>query len=174
VQKHARRATRRATALFAAADNDDDAAASLAAFTARSLVFPAAGAQATYTALDGRAVRYALYNGAPPVMRPAGLLDEEMEGAEPGLGLLDECVGICKGEGGYVAVSGAGGEEDEEEQGEEQDEEEQDEDEGQDEDGEEGWFDMWAVREEGEMGGERSELTEGFWDMFDGWALMEE
>jgi hypothetical protein len=111
---------------------------------------PSAAQQHTYTsAITGRTVTYQLVNGAPPVVRYPGYGDPSMLCSRQDFGLLDECVGMCRGVEAYVPVSGEGGEDDsEEEEGEYVEEA----------------FDVWSVYEtkEGKVG-------EGWREMFDTW-----
>lgn len=96
-------------------DTDTDTAAALAAFDARALVFPSTP-HTTITSPSpslssliqgsGRKYEYRLVPGAPPILRHEGLGDPSMLVDKPGLLLLDEAVGNCKGREGYVSMTG--------------------------------------------------------------------
>ncbi|KAH9868262.1 hypothetical protein J1614_007334 [Plenodomus biglobosus] len=183
IQQHNERARDWAAKL--ASRDPDTAPEKMARFDAHALVFPTTGKSAEYTALGGRKVRYTLVNGAPPVSRVPGLLDEDMKMEYPILTLVDECVGMCRGERAYVAQSGVPeemegeGEEGDEEEGEgegeagDEDEEEEEEEEVVEEDLMDGWFDTWTVVESGESSGQKSRFAEELEEVYDEWGSGE-
>jgi hypothetical protein len=142
-------------------------------FDQYSLHFPSFyGDSHTYaSSLTGLTTSYTLVNGAPPIMRYSGYGDPSMQAQDPDWNLLDECVGICRGVSAYEPRSGHSVDEDGE------DGEEQEGDDGDDE-MREGVFDMWTVVEHlnTDDGGaeKKSELADGFGDMFDYWCEADE
>jgi hypothetical protein len=90
----------------------------LRSFDQHSLKSPTASSptQTHHSRLTGKTVTYRLSNGAPPVQRYAGIGDTDMVGSNPDFNLLDDCVGLCKGQELYKPVSGEEGDGDEEAQ----------------------------------------------------------
>jgi hypothetical protein len=159
IKSHTQRAYTLATQLFNKQDDADLLTTSLADLDAHTLPMPSSCNESqSYTSrITGLETRYTLSNGAPPVMRYAGLGDPQMvlKGVTD-WNLLDECVASCKGVEAYVPVSG--GDESGEEEGEEDDEE--------------NVFDLWTVVERRTVEEEGKVLDLG--DMFETWCGVDE
>jgi hypothetical protein len=166
ISTHTARARELATKLFSTQD-PDNLTESLNTFEQHTITFPSSkGESATYTSpLSGQVLTYTLSNGAPPIIRKAGLGDPSMLVKHPDWNLLDECVGNCKGTGAYAPQSG---EEDSEQEGEDDDMDDESEDSE-----DEVVFDMWTVVEtDGEGGGKKK--PEGLGEMFEEWCGLDE
>ncbi|KAH9866471.1 hypothetical protein IAQ61_008476 [Plenodomus lingam] len=183
IHQHTQRA--RGWALHLASREPETVRDKMAVFDAHSLRFPKTGKTAAYTSVQGRAVRYRLVNGAPPVGRVPGLLDWDMRNNDPDLAAVDECVGLCRGEEAYVAQSGFPEEEEEEEEGDggeeveddgeddgEDDEEQEEEQEEEEEDGYEGEEEGEEEEDEDEADSDEDMEEEIVEDELHGWFDM--
>jgi hypothetical protein len=176
IEAHTARTRTLATTLFTKQD-PDLLTTSLAHFNAHTVALPSSRNKShSYTSrITGLETTYTLSNGAPPVLRYAGLGDPQMETTrQPDWNLLDECVASCRGVTAYLPVSG-GGEEGEDGDGDgDGDGDEVMED---SEEEEEVPFDLWTVVER-RVGGDRYVRERGnsldLGDMFESWGRVDE
>ncbi|KAI8937552.1 hypothetical protein NX059_005269 [Plenodomus lindquistii] len=167
IDKHTSRA--REWAAHLAARDPDTAAEKMARFDEHALGFPGTGKSAEYTSVFGQRVRYTLVNGAPPVCRRPGLVDEDVAIGNPSLSLVDDCLAMYKGQGAYMAQSGFP----EVKEGQDGGDGEEEEQEEVVEDEENGWFDVWTVVEGREVV-EKNRFAEGLKDVFEDWGSVGE
>jgi hypothetical protein len=109
-----------------------------------------------HSRLTEKTVTYRLTNGAPPVQRYAGIGDPDMIGSDPDFNLLDDCVGLCKGQEAYEPISGERGDDDEEARSVSADELDT-------------AFDVWSVCETKTDGHDKSTLVKRWQKKFDEW-----
>jgi hypothetical protein len=135
----------------------------LHSFDQHSLKFPTTSSPThTYhSRLTDKRVTYRLTNGAPPVQRYAGIGDPDMVGSDPDFNLLDDCVGLCKGQEVYEPISGEGGDDDEEAQSVSAEEVGT-------------AFDVWSVCETKADGHGKSALAEGWQEKLNEWIKENE
>ncbi|KAF2131915.1 hypothetical protein P153DRAFT_394101 [Dothidotthia symphoricarpi CBS 119687] len=71
-----------------------------------TLTFPSPSSPSASTTTSTGTYTYRLLNGAHAIRRYVGYGDPGMLVGAPGLNLVDECVGVCRGVGAYGMVSG--------------------------------------------------------------------